>query len=130
MPPYYDSLLAKLIVHGKSREESADETNRALDNFHVEGIDTLIPFLKVVIADDDYRSGNVNTRWWAQISLVRLTGKNFGSDWQAWGKWWNDSGAQPPWNPEIIRWWNGQPEPDKLAGQLAESDKKFLEQIR
>ena len=55
--------MAKLIVHGKSREESADETNRALDNFHVEGIDTLIPFLKVVIADDDYRSGNVNTRW-------------------------------------------------------------------
>ena len=36
VPPYYDSLLAKLIVHGKSREESADETNRALDNFHVE----------------------------------------------------------------------------------------------
>ena len=63
VPPYYDSLLAKLIVHGKNRQESADETNRALDNFHVEGIDTLIPFLKVVIADDEYRSGKVNTRW-------------------------------------------------------------------
>ena len=63
VPPYYDSLLAKLIVHGKNRQESADETNRALENFQVEGIDTLIPFLKVVIADDDYRSGKVNTRW-------------------------------------------------------------------
>jgi acetyl-CoA carboxylase biotin carboxylase subunit len=63
VPPYYDSLLAKLIVHGKSRQESADATNRALDNFHVEGIDTLIPFLKVVIADDEYRTGKVNTRW-------------------------------------------------------------------
>ncbi|MGZ8424661.1 MAG: acetyl-CoA carboxylase biotin carboxylase subunit [Candidatus Binatia bacterium] len=63
VPPYYDSLLAKLIVHGKNRQESADATNRALENFHVEGIDTLIPFLKVVIADDDYRSGKVNTRW-------------------------------------------------------------------
>jgi len=63
VPPYYDSLLAKLIVHANSRIESADRTNRALENFHVAGIDTLIPFLKVVIADADYRAGNVNTRW-------------------------------------------------------------------
>ena len=63
VPPYYDSLLAKLIVHANSRIESADQTNRALENFHVSGIDTLIPFLKVVIADDDYRAGKVNTRW-------------------------------------------------------------------
>ena len=63
VPPYYDSLLAKLIVHASSRTESADQTNRALDNFHVSGIDTLIPFLKVVIADSEYRAGDVNTRW-------------------------------------------------------------------
>ena len=63
VPPYYDSLLAKLIVHGNNRQESADATNRALAQFHVEGIDTLIPFLKMVIADDDYRAGKVNTRW-------------------------------------------------------------------
>ncbi len=63
VPPYYDSLLAKLIVHGANRVESADATNRALENFHVQGIDTLIPFLKVVIADADYRAGKVNTQW-------------------------------------------------------------------
>jgi len=63
VPPYYDSLLAKLIVHANSRIESADQTNWALDNFHVTGIDTLIPFLKVVIADDEYRAGKLNTRW-------------------------------------------------------------------
>jgi acetyl-CoA carboxylase, biotin carboxylase subunit len=63
VPPYYDSLLAKLIVHANSRSESADQTNRALDAFHVSGIDTLIPFLKIVISDDDYRAGKVNTRW-------------------------------------------------------------------
>jgi hypothetical protein len=73
--------------------------------------------------------GNANTHWWAQISLVRLTGQNFGSDWQAWGKWWDGQGGQPPFKPEIIRWWNGQPEPDKLAESLADSDRKFLEQI-
>ncbi len=74
--------------------------------------------------------GNVNTRWWAQISLVRLTGQNFGSDWQAWFNWWNTpQGGQPGVKPEIIRWWSGQPEPDKLAESLAESDGKFLEKI-
>lgn len=70
--------------------------------------------------------GNVNTRWWAQISLVRLTGKNFGKDWNAWGKWWNDQKGQPAYQPEIIRWWNSQVEPEKLAASLDESDQKFL----
>lgn len=74
--------------------------------------------------------GNVNTRWWAQISLVRLTGRNFGADWSAWAKWWTDSGGQPPYQAELIRWWNGQPEPDKLAESLAENDAKFLADIR
>jgi acetyl-CoA carboxylase biotin carboxylase subunit len=63
VPPFYDSLLAKLIVHGASREAAAEQTLRALANFRVSGIDTLIPFLQTVIADADYRAGNVNTRW-------------------------------------------------------------------
>ena len=74
--------------------------------------------------------GNVNTRWWAQISLVRITGKNFGKDWNAWGKWWNDQKLPPPFNPEIIRWWDGQPGPDKLAQSLEESDQKFLADLK
>lgn len=74
--------------------------------------------------------GNVNTRWWAQISLVRMTGKNFSKDWNAWGKWWNEQNGQPPYKPEIIRWWNGQPEPDKLGQSLNESDEKFLAGLR
>jgi acetyl-CoA carboxylase, biotin carboxylase subunit len=63
VPPYYDSLLAKLIVHAATRKDAADATASALDNFHVTGIDTLIPFLKAVIADPEYRVGAVNTRW-------------------------------------------------------------------
>lgn len=74
--------------------------------------------------------GNVNTRWWAQISLVQITGKNFGKDWNAWGKWWDGQNGQPPYNPEIIRWWNGQPEPDKLAESLDANDQKFLEGLK
>jgi hypothetical protein len=75
--------------------------------------------------------GNQNTHWWAQITLVRLTGKNFGGDWEAWGKSWNESGGQPAYKPEIIRWWNGQPENvAELKKQLAESDAKFLGDVQ
>jgi acetyl-CoA carboxylase biotin carboxylase subunit len=63
VPPYYDSLLAKLIVHAATRDEAASQTIRALNDFHVSGIDTLIPFLEGVIGDSEYRSGKVNTRW-------------------------------------------------------------------
>ena len=63
VPPFYDSLLAKLIVHASTREEAADQTKRALKDFLVSGIDTLIPFLKIVIADSEYRGGKVNTAW-------------------------------------------------------------------
>ena len=74
--------------------------------------------------------GNVNTRWWAQISLVRLTGQNFGKDWHAWGQWWQEQKGQPPYQAEIIRWWNGQAEPDKLAESLDEGDRKFLADLK
>jgi acetyl-CoA carboxylase biotin carboxylase subunit len=63
VPPFYDSLLAKLIVHGANRAAAAEQTGRALADFHVSGIDTVIPFLQTVINDADYRAGKVNTRW-------------------------------------------------------------------
>jgi tRNA A-37 threonylcarbamoyl transferase component Bud32 len=72
---------------------------------------------------------NLDTRWWAQISLVRLTGRNFGKDWNAWGNWWNSQNGQPPFNPEIIRWWSGQAEPDTLAHSFDESDRRHFQNL-
>jgi acetyl-CoA carboxylase biotin carboxylase subunit len=63
VPPYYDSLLAKLIVRGEDRVQAIDRMKNALATFRVEGIDTGIPFLQSVIDDPDYRSGKINTRW-------------------------------------------------------------------
>ena len=63
VPPYYDSLLAKLIVHGSNRIEAVGKMQQALENFFVSGIDTTIPFLRFVTQRLDYVKGNVNTRW-------------------------------------------------------------------
>ena len=49
--------------------------------------------------------GNKNTQMWARASLVRLTGQNFGADKQAWGKWWNDAGNQPPIDLSQLKPW-------------------------
>ena len=63
VPPYYDSLLAKLIAHGSHRGDAVARAKQALAAFLVEGIDTGIPFLQTVIDDPDYLNGKVNTRW-------------------------------------------------------------------
>ena len=63
VPPYYDSLLAKLIAHGDTREEAITRMSRALEEFIVEGIPTTIPFHQAVMQDASFREGQVDTRY-------------------------------------------------------------------
>jgi acetyl-CoA carboxylase biotin carboxylase subunit len=63
IPPYYDSLIAKLITYGKDREEAMARMQRALDMFIVEGIFTTIPLHKKILADPDFRAGNYDTKF-------------------------------------------------------------------
>ena len=61
IPPYYDSLIAKLIVRGKDREEAISRMTRALEMFIVEGIYTTIPLHRKILADADFHAGRVDT---------------------------------------------------------------------
>lgn len=61
IPAYYDSLIAKLITKGDSREDALKKMERALDEFIIEPIKTTIPFCKKVITDSDFKKGNYNT---------------------------------------------------------------------
>ena len=63
VPPYYDSLIAKLVCHGKDREEAMRRTQRALDMFIVQGIHTTIPLHKKIFADEEFRAGNFDTKF-------------------------------------------------------------------
>ncbi|HXX27728.1 MAG TPA: acetyl-CoA carboxylase biotin carboxylase subunit [Terriglobales bacterium] len=70
IPPYYDSLIAKLIVRGKDRDEAVSRMARALEMFIVEGIYTTIPLHRRILADPDFRAGRIDTTF-----ISRLLGK-------------------------------------------------------
>ena len=61
IPPVYDSMIAKLIVHGKDREEAISKMKRALDECVIDGIDTNIDFLYKILENNNFRSGNFDT---------------------------------------------------------------------
>lgn len=63
IPPYYDSMIAKLIVHGKNRDEAIAKMKRALTEFVVDGVDTNIEFLIKLISLDDVRNNNYDTSY-------------------------------------------------------------------
>jgi acetyl-CoA carboxylase biotin carboxylase subunit len=73
VPPNYDSMIAKLIVHGKNREEAIAKMKRALDEFIIDGIKTTIPFHKKVLNHPDFLKGNFNTDF---IEKMNTTGSN------------------------------------------------------
>ena len=61
IPPYYDSLIAKLVVRGRDRSEAVSRMSRALEMFIVEGIYTTIPLHRKILADADFRAGKLDT---------------------------------------------------------------------
>lgn len=61
VPPYYDSMIAKLICKAQTREECITKLERAIDEFIVEGIKTTLPFHKQLMRNEDFRKGNFHT---------------------------------------------------------------------
>jgi acetyl-CoA carboxylase biotin carboxylase subunit len=67
IPPYYDSLLGKLIVHGKTRGECLMRLRRALDEFVVDGIDTTLPLFRALVRDESIINGDYHIHWLEQF---------------------------------------------------------------
>jgi acetyl-CoA carboxylase biotin carboxylase subunit len=63
VPPYYDSLLAKLLAFGRDRDEAIARMRRALAEMRIEGVPTTIPFHARLLADPRFRRGDVHTRF-------------------------------------------------------------------
>ncbi|MCX5717561.1 MAG: acetyl-CoA carboxylase biotin carboxylase subunit [Nitrospirae bacterium] len=80
VPSYYDSLIAKVIVHGRNREEAISRMKRALDEFIIEGIKTTIPFHKKVFSQSDFVNGEFNTGFVDKINGSGQSGSTRNED--------------------------------------------------
>lgn len=69
VPPYYDSMIAKLIVHARTRELAIARMQRALDMMVVEGIKTTIPLHKKIMADERFRRGDFSTKFMEEFEM-------------------------------------------------------------
>ena len=72
IPPYYDSLIGKLIVHGRDRQEALARLGRALGELIVDGVDTTIPLFPALLQEKDIQTGNYNIHWlehWLETHL-------------------------------------------------------------
>ena len=72
VPPFYDSMIAKLICHGRDREEAIAKMTLALDTFIVQGVATTIPFLGRVMADPHFIAGEIHTKFLEQEGAYLL----------------------------------------------------------
>ena len=63
IPPYYDSLIGKLIVHGETREMAINRLSRALDEFVISGVDSTLPLFRRLVNEPDVRSGDYSIHW-------------------------------------------------------------------
>ena len=60
---HYDGLIAKLLVHGKDRNECLNRLQRALLEFIIEGVETTIPVFKKIVGNSDFKNGNYDINW-------------------------------------------------------------------
>ncbi|MFZ3199523.1 MAG: acetyl-CoA carboxylase biotin carboxylase subunit [Candidatus Acidiferrales bacterium] len=70
IPPYYDSLIAKLVAHGEDRAEAIARMHQALDGFVIEGVKTTIPLHRKILADPDFIAGKFDTSFLERLTVV------------------------------------------------------------
>ena len=73
IPPYYDSMVGKLIVHAQDRPAAIAKLSAALDDFVVEGVPTTLPLHRAIVAHPDFVENRIHTRWLEQVLLPTLT---------------------------------------------------------
>ncbi|WIV49653.1 acetyl-CoA carboxylase biotin carboxylase subunit [Marivivens sp. LCG002] len=74
IPPYYDSLIGKLIVHGRDRPEALARLSRALGELIVDGVDTTVPLFHALLQEEDIHTGNYNIHWLEKWLATNLQG--------------------------------------------------------
>lgn len=76
VPPYYDSMIAKLICRAQTREECIRKMARALDEFVIEGIESTIPFHRALMNNEAFKSGDFNTHFLKDVDMKKFIKEN------------------------------------------------------
>jgi acetyl-CoA carboxylase biotin carboxylase subunit len=74
VPPFYDSLLAKLIVHGRDRDDALDRARAALDLLSIRGVTTTVPVHRALLGDPEFRAGGVDTAFFERFLTTQPAG--------------------------------------------------------
>jgi acetyl-CoA carboxylase biotin carboxylase subunit len=69
VPPFYDSMIGKLIARGKDREQAIERMLGAIDHFEIDGIKTTLPLARSIIDHADFRANRITTRWLEDVGL-------------------------------------------------------------
>ena len=72
IPPFYDSMIGKLIAHGKDRAEAIDRLIGAIDDFVIEGVPTTLGLQRAIAIHEDFRANDIHTRWLEQVLLPQF----------------------------------------------------------
>jgi acetyl-CoA carboxylase, biotin carboxylase subunit len=76
IPPYYDSLVGKLIVHGRTRTEAMMRLRRALDEFIVDGVETTLPLFRTLVRNTDIQNGLYDIHWLEEFLAQEAAGES------------------------------------------------------
>jgi acetyl-CoA carboxylase biotin carboxylase subunit len=75
VPPYYDSMIGKLLVHGPDRATAVARMQDAVDRFRIEGIETNLDFHRHVLRHPDFVAARLNTKWLENVLLPEYLGR-------------------------------------------------------
>lgn len=75
IPPYYDSMIGKLIVYGNDRAEAVERMEKSLNSFKIEGLRTNIDLQRFIVAHTDFKNNSITTRWLEQKGLPAFANK-------------------------------------------------------
>lgn len=128
IPPFYDSLVVKLLTWGNDRNECIARMKRALDEFIIEGIQTVIPFHKVVMNDEEFIKGKINTEFIQDRNILEKVKLQYEQD-EAWRKSRANvlSKIQPPKAEEAQQPQAGTAVTDKKTVALAAAIASYIQ---
>jgi acetyl/propionyl-CoA carboxylase alpha subunit len=124
IPPFYDSLAVKLLTWGNNRSECIERMKRALGEFVIEGIQTIIPFHKVMMNDEEFIKGNIHTEFIQERNILEKVKVQYNED-EVWRK--NRANVLSKIQPRTEEGTASSPKEDKKTVAIATAIASYIQ---